>query len=258
VKKHHGRGENAGNHHMRLVKTLFRWGEENEICTCPVRRFPAIREAPAETKTFSDADLLQLMGRLPGDFRDVILFGLLTGLRPPELRNLTPKHIVQVGDRWAVVLERHKTSKSVEIAQPRCVPLSEVAVDIYRRQMAAHPESSHVFLNGHGKPYKAGGLRQRLKRCCKRAGLEQKTPYALRHYFGTKRAASGDNQTLLAQLMGHTKLHTTSRYIAAVPDYYQRAMDDMGAALTDLARKAAEDKTATEVGQKWSALKVVK
>jgi len=55
-----------------------------------------------------------------------------------------------------------------------------------------------------------------------------------------------------------SKLHTTSRYIAAVPDYYQRAMDGMGAALTELARKAADDKTATEVGQKWSALTLVK
>lgn len=258
AKKNRGRGENGGNHHMRHVKTLIRWGEAMEICVNPIRRFPAIREAPAATKTFTDADIIKLMSPMPEDFRDVILFGLLTGLRPPELRGLCPGHILRVGDRWAVVLERHKTSKSAEIAQPRCVPLSPQAVAIYEKQMAAHPGSTHVFLNDHGKPYTAGGLRQRLQRACKTVGLDKRAPYALRHYFGTKRAASGDNQTLLAQLMGHTKLHTTARYISAVPEYYQRAMDEMGNALTELSKKVEENKTATEVVREWSALKIVK
>ncbi len=61
----------------------------------------------------------------------------------------------------------------------------------------------------------AGGFRQRLKRACARAGLPKRSPYALRHYIGTKQAGLGLNQAMLAQVMGHTTVATTMRYVAA-------------------------------------------
>ena len=227
AKKNRGRSENGGNHQLRHVKTMLRWAEQMELCPCPVRRFPAMREAPARTKKFSDEELIRLLNKVPDDFRDMILFGLLTGLRPQELRTLKKEHIHRRDGHAFIVLERHKTTLSAEIAQPRCVPLSPEATIIIDRQIAAHPESDFIFLNDQGRPYKANGFRLRLRRACKRAEIEKKPPYALRHYFGTKRAAAGLNQTILAQIMGHTKLQTTSRYIAAVPEYHQKAVDAM-------------------------------
>lgn len=256
-----GKSENGGNDHLRRVKTMLRWGEEMEICICPVRRFPAIREAPARTKKFTDDELVTLLRSTWPDFRDMIVLGLLTGLRPQELRELRREHIRHNGSCWSVVLERHKTSKSAEIHQARCVPLSPEAVTIVQRQIAQHPEAVYIFLNGRGVPYRKDGFRQRLNRACTRAKIEKKPPYALRHYFGTKRAASGLNQTVLAQLMGHTKLQTTSRYIAAVPEYHQKAMEAMEADLSVLFKtpqKPIEDKTATEVVREWPALRLVK
>ena len=256
-------GENAGNHHMRMVKTMLRWGEGMEICICPVRRFPAIREAPARTKKFTDDELVLLLDKATPDFRDLIVFGVLTGLRPQELRGLRREHIRKSETCWSVVLERHKTSKSAEIALPRCVPLSPEAVTIILRQIETHPESVYIFLNAHGNPYTKDGLRQRLNRTCKSAGIEQKPPYALRHYFGTKQAANGLNQTVLAQLMGHTKLHTTSRYIASVPEYHQKAVAAMEKSLSALLESASlsapvECKTDAQPVPELSRLRVVK
>jgi len=234
ARKVRGQSANGGNRHLREVKTLFRWGEEMDICACPVKRFPAIREAPARTRKFTDEEFPRLLAGASADFRDMVVFGLLTGLRPQELRGLKQEHIWKVGPHVCVVLERHKTSMSAQLPQPRCVPLSTEALAIVKRQSLAHPQSAHVFLNAKGRPYTAGGFRQRLERACARAGLEKRSPYALRHYFGTKQAGEGLNQGILAQLMGHTTIVTTSRYIARVPDYHQKAVDRLQESLSSL------------------------
>jgi len=232
LKKYRGRSANGGNHHMREVKTLLRWGEDTDVCICPVRRFPMLREAPAATKKFTDEELPMLLERALPDFRDMLLFGLLTGLRPQELRGLRREHVRTINERLCVVLEYHKTSKTMHIPAPRVVPLSAQATEIVERQTAKHPKAPHIFLNDDGKPYKAGGFRQRLKRVCVRCGIEQRPPYALRHYFGTKQAGLGLNQAILAQVMGHTTPITTMRYVAKVPAYQQQAMDAMEAGLS--------------------------
>lgn len=233
AKRTRGRSDNGGNRHYREVKSAFRWGEDMDVCVCPVRRFPVMREAPAKTKKFNDAELPILLDHAQPDFRDLILFGLLTGLRPQELRELRREHIRQVGESMCVVLEKHKASRSMHLAQPRCVPLSPQALQIADRQMRKH-DSSFVFLNDRNKPYTAGGFRQRLERACERAGIPRRPPYALRHYFGTKRAGEGLNQAVLAQLMGHTTIVTTTRYVAKVPDYHQKAVDAMEADLSGI------------------------
>jgi len=238
AKKYRGRSANGGNRHLREVKTLFRWGEDMDICLCPVRRFPVMREAPAKTRKFTDEELPLLLTNADEDFRDMILFGLLTGLRPQELRPLTHDHIRQVNERPCIVLEKHKTTMSARMPQPRVVPLSREAVEILERQTAKHPAASNIFLNGRGKPYTAGGFRQRLERACDRAGIERRSPYALRHYFGTKRAGEGLNLAILAQVMGHGTVVTTTRYVAKVPTYQQQAMDAMASDLAALLDKA--------------------
>jgi len=182
AKKSRGRSMNGGNRHMRAVKAAFRWGEDMDICQCPVRRFPVIREYPPETKKFTDEELPVLLEHAKPEFRDMIVFGLLTGLRPQELYPLTRQQIRPVKGRPCIVLDKHKTRTSMRISQPRVVPLSPQAVDIVERQTAAHPYSPFVFLNGKGTPYTAGAFRTRLERCCDRAGLPRRSPYALRHY----------------------------------------------------------------------------
>jgi len=234
AKKFRGRSANGGNRHLREVKTLFLWGEDMDICICPVRRFPVMRESPAKTRKFTDEELPILLQHASADFRDMVLFGLLTGLRPQELRPLSHDHIRQVNGRPCIVYEKHKTTMSARMPQPRVVPLSPQAVEIIERQTATHPQSPYIFLDGKGKPYTAGGFRQKLERACDRAGLPRRSPYALRHYFGTKRAGEGLNLAILAQVMGHGTVVTTMRYVAKVPTYQQQAMDAMAADLAAL------------------------
>jgi len=106
----------------------------------------------------------------------------------------------------------------------RSVPLVPAAVEIYERQYKAHPGTDHLFVNGNEMPYKPRSFRQRLMRWCGRAGIKPRSPYALRHTFGSLEAEANVNQTVIGQVMGHALLQTTTRYIANNYEHHKAAV----------------------------------
>ena len=228
-KKHHGLGPNAGNHALIQVKSMYGWARKYDVCSIPIARFPEMTHEQPETKRFSHEEFARLLAKVPKDFKDLILFGLLTGLRPQELRQLQTMHILKLENGSCCIrIEKHKTARSTKNPKPRSVPLCETAKEIVVRQMASHSKSPFVFLDGSRHPYTACTFRNRLKRWCRRAGVEEKPPYALRHGFGTIQGGENNlNPFLLAQLMGHVRLETTNRYVGLVSEAHLRAVNAM-------------------------------
>jgi len=227
AKKNGGRGPNAGNMQLRHVKTALLWAEDMDLCPCPVRKFPRASETPPETIRFNDEEMRKFIAAIPDpDFRDMVIFGFLTGLRPQELRGLRKEHVKQ-DDEGNVYLyiERHKTAKTTRQPKPRSVPLVPEAADIARRLIAKHKKCPYVFVNGNGAlPYKANVLRQRFRRACKRAGIKPRPPYSMRHTFGSMQAEANINQACLSHLMGHSQIRTTSRYVTPTDEYHRSAV----------------------------------
>ena len=220
-----GRSANGGNEHLSNVKTMFLWAEEMDICDRPVRRFPKIRRMPPATDRVPVKDLRKLLFSIPLDLCDMVLFGLFSGLRPQELRNLRREHVNLHDDGTStIVIQRHKTSASAREPVPRSMPLCEAALEIVERQLAVHPGSEYVFVNAAGTPYTKDVLRRRLRRQSKAIGIKTVTPYSLRHTFASMQAESGTNQLSLAQLMGHTSPRTTARYVHNSDEHYRKVM----------------------------------
>lgn len=236
-------------HYLREVRTMLRWAEEEELCDCPVRRFPTIHASPSRTTRFTDEEIAKLLTRIPEcSFRDMLVFGLLTGLRPQELRGLRKSEVAQDAQgRCHVVIEKHKTSKTAREPQPRSVPLPQAAAAIVRRHVDSHPDSEHIFLSDTGVPYSAGVYRRKLERWCKRARIPAKPPYALRHTFATLQAEGDANIVVLGQLMGHTNTRTTARYIHASAAHHLQAVDRTAAHILALVPR---DGAKSETGQK--------
>ncbi len=226
AKVNHSKSQNGGNAYLRHVKTLFLWAEDMDVCACPVKKFPRMADVLPETKRFTDEELVTLLQRMTDlDFRDMIVFGLLTGLRPQELRGLQRENIMRDGQgELFVYIEKHKTARMTHEPKPRSVPLVPEAAEIYKRQVKAHPNTNYLFVNGDGNPYKPYSFRQRLRRWCKRAGIRPRPPYALRHTFGSLEAEANINQAVIGQVMGHTQLRTTTRYIANNYDHHKNAV----------------------------------
>ena len=238
----HGRGPNPGNWLLRNVRSMFRWAEDWEICPMPVRKFPPMTSTPPPTKRFTDDEVKKLLERLPpGNFRDLIIFGLITGLRPQELRDLRREHIFTDGNqRQFIRLEVHKTAKMQRDPRPRTVPLNIDAEEIVNRQLAKH-DSQFVFLTEYGTPYSADVFRRKLERWCARAGISKRTPYALRHTFASVEAESGVDALTLAQLMGHTDISTTARYVSTTQEHHRLLSQKAAAHINRLLEASAKD-----------------
>lgn len=233
-------GPNAGNQAMRHVKTMLLWGEEMGLCALSFKRFPTISEVRPEVDPVTEDELAALLTTVPDDFKDMILFGLLTGLRPEELRELKKVSIrhSSFGDTY-VLIPKHKTSRSAREPKPRSVPLSGVAEDIVERRFKAHPKSEVVFLNGKGRPYTRQALRNRLIRWCRRAGIRDITPYLLRHTFASMQSDSRIETTSLARLMGHTTNRTVERYVHNTFEHHKRAVEGLERRLQGIMAKGA-------------------
>ena len=227
----------AGNEAMSHLKCMFRWADDMEVVDLAFRRFPVINRTPPDTKRISDEDVTKLLAAACGEFGDMIRFGLLTGLRPLELRELKHDQVkVTAAGTMHVLIEHHKTSKSAGEPRPRSVPLTPEGEEIIERQFKARPRSKYVFVFHAGHPYTRYDLKCKLRRLCVKAGTSQVySPYALRHTFASMESDSGLVETMsLARLMGHSTTRTLNRYVSNTLASHVNAVNLVGDRLKTL------------------------
>lgn len=175
------------------------------------RRRPKHNYAPA-----TDAE----WQRMNDQDASLFIFAACTGLRLGELLALRWSDVDLEGG--VVIVSRAMSAgqeASTKSRRPRPVPLAEQAKAELRAVMRRGiftSESDHVFCRPDGGPLDRSAVRSRFIRAQKEAGVRVRRFHDLRHTFGSLAIQQFDLVSV-KDMMGHSKLSTTERYLHSKP-----------------------------------------
>jgi integrase/recombinase XerD len=136
-----------------------------------------------------------------------VLFGVLTGMRPAELAYLTWN---DVDLHTKTVKIQGKEGFKPKTSQERIIPLCSTAFEILQ-ELYQNRKSKWVFSNTD-KPVLS--IKKSLKTAARKAGITRPvSPNMLRHTFATTALMAGVNVMEVKEIMGHSQIGTTTRYL---------------------------------------------
>lgn len=196
---------------VRCIQRPFNWAEDEGLITrSPFRRMKCKKSKRGRPMTLGERQAF-LRGSSP-EYRRFLIALWFTGARPGELRTLDKREL-DLEIRRQAVQEKHKTATMREDQEPRVLILHPVVVKlliwILRRQ-----EGERIFLNQHGKPWSEWWLPTYFARRRKALGIPfDCKQYGARHAFGTNAVLRDVDLITLSELLGHTTLDMTRRYV---------------------------------------------
>lgn len=179
-------------------------------------RNAAIRAITAEEETAILASLEATEAKRPPDwyFKTFFIVALDTGLRRGELITLEWDDLDLEGGTLTVKGSGAKSSQS------RRVPLTDRAKDTLTEWARRCPEGDKVFPRATDD-----GARWLWEEARKDAGVTGLRFHDLRHSYASRLAHAGVGVLLIKELLGHSSIATSQRYMHAVESDARRAVD---------------------------------
>ena len=205
--------------HIRAIKAFFGWlFKEGYIDKNPLVKFPLPKVPQYIIRTLKIEHIKLLLSAIDRAtslgfiYYCIILVLLDTGMRISELVNIK---MADLDIQQGTVTILGKGQKQ------RVVPLTRFTVrELLRyiqnfRKNYGFVESPYLFPDKYGGHVSTNGIQQYFRRLAEKAGLKgvKVTPHVFRHTFGTNAAARGINAFMIKDMMGHSSLQTTNKYI---------------------------------------------
>ena len=184
---------------------------ENVGCVSekPTRRVPLPKLRYLVTTVLSEEEAHRLIAAADTPLmRCLVVLLLSTGIRRSEATQI---------DLEDLDLDNQQLLIHGKGAKERMVPLNELAVEAIRHLLAhrGNSESRRLFLNQKGIPIRSDTINFLLERLVERAELARTdiTPHRLRHTFATHLIRNSVDVKTVQELLGHSDMRTTSRYL---------------------------------------------
>jgi site-specific recombinase XerD len=212
--REHSTGEGSSSYFSRFKKMMKQAFNRKLIASNPALLVKTI-QGNAKKKDTLTLEEIQFLANTPTESAEVkraFLFSCITGLRWIDVTGLTWSMINAHNKHMSI--SQSKTEKEVHIN------LNDTAIKL---------------LGAHGKPKEkvftlptANGANKSLKAWVKRAGIKKKiTWHNGRHSFGTNLIFHGADVTTASNLLGHTTLKHTQRYVKSANELKERATDKL-------------------------------
>ncbi len=196
------------------LRSLFNWiVAEGGLASSPMVRIPAPVDRPDTIQPFTEAQVNALLAAAKKSThprRDEALLLLLfdAGLRASELCALRYRDMDMSAKKATVEGKGGKT---------RPVYFGRVAARAlwqYLKEDGREPDEP-VFLSERGEALTRSGLAQLLQRLGAQAQIQAArcSPHTFRHTFAVSFLRGGGNQFTLMQLLGHTNIQMTAKYV---------------------------------------------
>jgi site-specific recombinase XerD len=208
------------------IRSFWNWLISEGIATRnPINGLPSRKAQPRIVKTNVE-DIKTLLDSLPKDtwngLRDaaLLLLQMDTGIRPGEALSLLASDVSVQGRTVNVRAAIAKTRTS------RVLPISDATAAAIDKLLRVRPEewkASSLFCTSSGTPLSVRGWYHRLEAACKKVGVPKVSPYDLRHGFALLYLKAGGDAFSLKDIMGHSTMTMTSRYVAFSGDDIQEA-----------------------------------
>jgi site-specific recombinase XerD len=173
------------------------------------RRFPAEPLTPDEVKALLKA----CSNRAPTGVRNRAMLSILyrCGLRVGEVVALMVKDFDPAAGTVRILHGKGDKCRVVGI-DPEAVAIVQRWLD--KRATIGLNGRHALFSTLQGRPLQTVYLRNLMKRLAKKTGLAKRAnPHSLRHSFAFELANEGTPVHCIQQILGHTSLATTDRYI---------------------------------------------
>lgn len=210
-----------------LLRTFCNWlVESGYFDASPIPKGKAPKVPKDQIQPFTQEQVHALLkaakgSKHPTRDRAILLFLLDTGGRASEICNIRLKE-VDFHNRRVTVMGKGGKSRIL------CLSRETIkALWAYLKE-APHEDHEPLFISDRGKlagqPFTRYGLYQLIVRLGKSAGIEacRCSPHTFRHTFAIEFLRNGGDVFTLQQMLGHSRLEMTMRYVAIAQADIQR------------------------------------
>ncbi|RKV78991.1 MAG: site-specific integrase [Alloprevotella sp.] len=156
--------------------------------------------------------------------RDIFIFSCFTGLAYIDVSNLTPDHIITLGDKQWIMTQRQKTSVETNIL---LLDIPKAIIDKYcdnpaypKRENKLFPILSNQKMNAY------------LKEIADLCGIKKNLTFHLaRHTFATMSLSKGVPMESVSKMLGHTNIKTTQIYARITNKKIEHDMEELAGKL---------------------------
>jgi integrase len=175
-------------------------------------RVKFLQEGPGEMRILSHDEEKLFLDNSPRLLKDIAIVMLQTGMRPNEVYSIR-KEDVHPG---FIFVPKGKTRYA-----RRTIPLTEEVAEVLERRV--REAKGACLFPSRKDPDKPMTICRSHLTVCRNTGLEFRL-YDLRHTFGSRSAMAGVDLPTLKELMGHSSITLTMRYVHPTPEHKIEAL----------------------------------